>query len=211
MLGPLLLPHCLQPPPPTSLATGLDILARGTDLHTTCTLFSPRRALGAGGGRDPTKLFENSSVAALWLSQALETTQTFLSSIPITALSVLLHSLVQATRGLSVSPGNCGVKKGGSSSCPWQGLCITKPSTEFQAGCQPSPQPPPLPPAPQCPGCSTDHAQPGLGSCAENRKRVPGSVQTRCRMEKSICHGIEAEDAGGAASEQGTVGLKTPC
>lgn len=61
------------------------------------------------------------------------------------------------------------VGQGGSNSCPWQGLSIMKPSTEFQAGCQS-----PLPP--HRPGCRADHAQPGPGSHAQNRKGGPGSV-----------------------------------
>lgn len=104
-------------------------------------LISTQRALclacgGLGGGTDPTKLFENSSVVSLWLSQGQETTQTFLCPVPIATLSVLLHSLGQATQGLEVSPWIVG--QGGSGSGPWQGLSIMKLPTEFRAGCQPS-------------------------------------------------------------------------
>lgn len=92
MPGPLL-PHCCPwPPPPKSLATGLDVLARGTGRYTTCTLFSLGPAWG-GGGREPSKLFERRSGVSLWLSQALETTRTFFSSVPVAALCIVPHSL----------------------------------------------------------------------------------------------------------------------
>lgn len=57
--------HRLQPPPPTSPATGLDILARGTDLYTTCTLFSLQRAWGRGGGGEAGTL-QSSLRTAVW-------------------------------------------------------------------------------------------------------------------------------------------------
>lgn len=62
------LPCCPQPPPPKSLATGLDILARGPDLYTTCTLFRLKQAPGAAQNL-PSSSLTHRSVVSLWLSQ----------------------------------------------------------------------------------------------------------------------------------------------
>lgn len=181
--GPLLLPHhCLQPPPPKSLATGLDILAQGTDLHTTCTLF---RLQGLGGGTDPTKLFENSSVVSLWLSQALETTQTFLSSVPIAALSVLLHSLGQATQGLEASPGNCGAR--GKQLMPLAGAVHYE--TIYRISGRLSKPPAPPPSRVQSRPCTAWTWVP----CTEQKRWPRLCSRQGCRMEESRCHTIKAE------------------
>ena len=75
-----------RPPPPECLATGLTILAPGTDLGTTCALSSPGRARGEAWTPRGSK---SSLVVCLWLSQALGMTQTSPSCVPTAALTVL--------------------------------------------------------------------------------------------------------------------------
>lgn len=152
---------------------------------------------GLGGGTDPTKLFENSSVVSLWLSQAQEMTQTFLSPVPIATLSVLLHSLGQAARGLEASPWIVG--QGGSRSGPWQELSITKLSIEFRAGCQP-----PLLPKPTWVQSTMQSLD--LGPVQRTEKVAQALFQARVQdREKHMPH-----DKGWAVPEQGTVSVKTP-
>ena len=85
-----------RPPPPECLATGLTILAPGTDLGTTCALSSPGRARGEAWTPRGSK---SSLVVCLWLSQALGMTQTSPSCVPTAALTVLWDRVSHATRG----------------------------------------------------------------------------------------------------------------